>query len=350
MKKITALVGLFLLLAACDTMDPALGDGTPVQSEVDDADARITLAYWHFPADWRTTEGVSTGSYLADLPLSSTGVMTWEFGGVADHAGTTMNDIEGVGATRDVTVSGTGRIGQSMYLAVSTEGHEEIRVSYATRRSGSGYNLQTICYSLDGGNTFEETCWEHIPATDAWGLTEVDLSGIPGVKNNPYIVIRITVDTVERDGATPTGAGNNRFDNILVSGVEMVSPAPEPLAPGPGSLEGFFSPVNLASDVYNRVRGGRTVPLKFRVYDADGIEVTDPAGVDFRVYGMDSCQEGSEVNEVTDEQILRGTGTIRYADDQFIANWSTPRVRASTCFVVEVHAEHAMTSALFEVH
>ena len=41
-------------------------------------------------------------------------------------------------------------------------------------------------------------------------------------------------------------------------------------------FNGFFAPVDTAAGVLNMVKGGATVPLKFRVY-AGSTEITDPA-------------------------------------------------------------------------
>lgn len=99
------------------------------------------------------------------------------------------------------------------------------------------------------------------------------------------------------------------------------------------TLNGFFQPVDMGDDVWNTVKGGSTVPLKFRVF-AGSTQLTDTAVVDsFTVKGVACPVSGS----VTDDVELTTTGgtTLRYDANggQFIQNWQTPK-KAGACYQV----------------
>ncbi|GAA1180482.1 hypothetical protein GCM10009584_23050 [Ornithinimicrobium humiphilum] len=89
------------------------------------------------------------------------------------------------------------------------------------------------------------------------------------------------------------------------------------------TLTGFFKPVDMG--VLNTVKGGSTVPLKFRVFAGDR-EITDVAAVKSFTTRTISCDTSLPVDEV--EEIASTGGTVlRYdtEDGQFIQNWKTPK-------------------------
>jgi hypothetical protein len=89
----------------------------------------------------------------------------------------------------------------------------------------------------------------------------------------------------------------------------------------PWTLKGFYQPVDM-NGVYNTVKGGSTVPLKFEVF-AGSTELTDVADIRSLTFAETTCN----ANAVTDEIELTATGgtSLRYADGQFIYNWKTPK-------------------------
>jgi hypothetical protein len=90
----------------------------------------------------------------------------------------------------------------------------------------------------------------------------------------------------------------------------------------PWTLKGFYQPVDM-NGVYNTVKGGSTVPLKFEVF-AGFNELTDIAYIKSLTYAQTSC----DANAITDdiETIATGGTSLRYADGQFIYNWKTPKM------------------------
>jgi hypothetical protein len=92
-------------------------------------------------------------------------------------------------------------------------------------------------------------------------------------------------------------------------------------------FDGFFQPV--ANGSPNQAKGGSTVPLKFRVFDGAGREVTD-AGIVRAT--LRPCSGGAETALAN-----AGGSTLRYDTDgrQFVLNWKTPK-EPGACYVVIV--------------
>ena len=98
------------------------------------------------------------------------------------------------------------------------------------------------------------------------------------------------------------------------------------------TLEGFFRPID-GNGVYNSVKGGHTVPLKFEVFTQSN-ELTDVSAVSsFRVVRAD-CASGAPTDTVEEFTTTGGT-SLRYdtAGGQFVQNWKTP-TGAGTCYEV----------------
>jgi hypothetical protein len=104
-------------------------------------------------------------------------------------------------------------------------------------------------------------------------------------------------------------------------------------------IVGFFQPVDMtkvpySTPYYNSVKGGQTVPLKFRIYRLDGTEVTSVTGV--YVLGVNEACEGTLVDPIV-IPTETGATVLRYADGQFIYNWAVPKT-ANRCYHVWVKA------------
>jgi hypothetical protein len=91
----------------------------------------------------------------------------------------------------------------------------------------------------------------------------------------------------------------------------------------PWALKGFYQPVDM-NGVYNIVKNGSTVPLKFEVF-AGPIELTDVASIKSLTYAQTSCNADAITDEV--ETTATGGTSLRYdtAAGQFIYNWKTPK-------------------------
>jgi hypothetical protein len=98
---------------------------------------------------------------------------------------------------------------------------------------------------------------------------------------------------------------------------------------------GFYQPTDMP-DVWNVVKNGATVPLKFEIF-VGPTERTDIASVQSLLkYRQTSCPGGT-TDDI--ELLASGSTTLRYDSTagQFIFNWQTPKV-ANACYVVTVTA------------
>jgi len=151
------------------------------------------------------TNGVSGFTFATGTTLNAIG---------ADPAGFALTVTAGAGTT-----SGGGNNGKSFEFTVSTANYTNISLSYATRRTGTGFTSQLIQYSTDGGLTFSTV--GTFSAFNGSDFTLASFNLPSGAKNQPTIIIRFTLS-----GATNAN-GTNNFDNIQVNGTPVV-PVPEP--------------------------------------------------------------------------------------------------------------------------
>ena len=103
----------------------------------------------------------------------------------------------------------------------------------------------------------------------------------------------------------------------------------------PFTFLGFFRPVDNLPLV-NSVKGGATVPVKWRLQGQGGIEITDVAAVDaqnLRAYSV-AC---SSTLELEIEVTMTGGTSLRYdpTAPQYILNWQTPK-QPGTCWQLDV--------------
>lgn len=127
-----------------------------------------------------------------------------------------------------------------------------------------------------------------------------------------------------------------------------IPPPPTPTAPPPTPtsvagnnpqpvwrFDGFYLPLEMGG-IFNTVKGGSTVALKFELFE-DEIEQTSPSVVGPLTATQISCTTFEE------ESIIdpggAGATNLRYdsATGQFIYNWKTPKVDG-VCYKVEVSA------------
>ncbi len=121
-------------------------------------------------------------------------------------------------------------LGAEVTFQVPTTGFEHIQLTYDTRRSGQGAGIQTLHVTTNG------TAWE---AIDSYAVYNEDpqpqhysFSNLPGSSNNPDFAVRFTF--MQGDGST---AGNNRFDDVKLSGVALPGVNLPPTAENPPDMQ-----------------------------------------------------------------------------------------------------------------
>lgn len=96
---------------------------------------------------------------------------------------------------------------------------------------------------------------------------------------------------------------------------------------------GFSAPVrNLPA--FNRARAGRTIPLKWRVTDPDGVPVTTLTSADVLVTSTACEADGS--GDSRKEKSPGKSGLRHIGDGYYQFNWKTPKSYARSCKTIEI--------------
>jgi hypothetical protein len=114
------------------------------------------------------------------------------------------------------------------------------------------------------------------------------------------------------------------------------------------TLKGFYQPTDM-SGVWNSVKNGSTVPLKFEIF-AGSTELTDVSAVKSVTQAIVACSAGTE--DAIEEVVSTTGGTVLRYDSsgigQFIDNWKTP-AQAGKCYRVTLTAQDGSSlSSLFK--
>jgi hypothetical protein len=93
--------------------------------------------------------------------------------------------------------------------------------------------------------------------------------------------------------------------------------------------------------VFNVVKNGSTVPLKFRIF-AGTTELTDVAHVKSLKHGLVACNATAPNDDI--ETTATGGTVLRYdsSGGQFIYNWKTPST-AGKCYSVTMTTQDGST-------
>jgi hypothetical protein len=137
----------------------------------------------------------------------------------------------------------------------------------------------------------------------------------------------VTMKNVGTCTITASQAGDDAFGLAAVSGSFAVVAL--------FTMDGFFAPVSMTPSVYNTVKAGSTVPLKFKVFDSPGGTVRSDTGVvkAFQVFPA-SCSSGTLEDPV--DFVIAGGTSLRYDSTLggFVQNWQTPSKKG--CYQVAV--------------
>lgn len=112
------------------------------------------------------------------------------------------------------------------------------------------------------------------------------------------------------------------------------------------NLSGFYQPVDMGG-VWNSVKGGSTVPLKFEIF-AGNAEIADVGAITSFTTKTVTCPgAATAMDEI--EFVTTGGTALRYSDGQFIQNWATPK-KPGTCVTVTMTTDDGSTiSANFKL-
>ena len=179
-----------------------------------------TIAVWNFND---AISGVTGGEqeFLVDR---GSGSMASDFilSNIGNTSGSTLNSNSGDSAGLALRLRSSANNGNSLTWNVSTEGLDSIGISFAIKRTSTGFGDNQFLHSVDSGVSWTSYGDSFHPTT-SFSLQSFDLSGILGLNNNPNAGFRILFD-----GAS-SAMGNNRIDNLVVSGSPAVPPVSMPV-------------------------------------------------------------------------------------------------------------------------
>ena len=125
-----------------------------------------------------------------------------------------------------------------------------------------------------------------------------------------------------------------------------MSPA-KTITPTAWKVGGFYSPVDMGG-IYNTVKGGSTVPVKFELF-AGSRELTAVADAGALTAKVVSCNSTATTDDI--EVMATGATELRYdtTGGQYIYNWKTP-TGAGKCYQLTLTARDGSTqTALFKM-
>lgn len=148
------------------------------------------------------------------------------FTGTEINAGTGFSTTTTLGALALINQSANGK---SAVFRFSMAGFQDLVVSYASQRTGTGFTAQAWSFSTDGLNWTDHQTISGLPTSFA---TQT-LGSIAGLNGATDAYLRLTVS-----GAS-TASGNNRIDNIQFNATAVPEPTSMLLA-GSVALGGVF--------------------------------------------------------------------------------------------------------------
>lgn len=174
------------------------------------------VGYWHFNGiDPSASTVFSADQGSGTLDISSFGSGAVLFGG------TEMNAMPGVDAGDALGLTGSSHNGSYAQLDFSTLGTTDLSLSFAARRSSTGFADDRVDALISGSWITVAT---FTASSTNWSMVNVDLSSINALENG-FASLRLVFD-----GAT-SGSGTVRFDNLVIGGTVP--------APGAAALLGL---------------------------------------------------------------------------------------------------------------
>ena len=379
---------------AADANYNASAESAPKSVAINKADATISVTGYDVPYNGtaHTATGSAKGVNNEDLSslLSLTGTThtnageyadTWTFAGdtnYKDASGPVADQISKAVATVAVncpvsvtyngdaqtpcsaSVTGAGGLNQTLTVGYSNNtnaGTATASASYtgdANHETGSASKTFSIAKADATISISGYTGVYDGNAHGAWGTA----TGVKGESLSGLLSFGPGVTNVPGGTATWSFAGGTNY-NEKSGSVDIVIRK--------WSLKGFYQPVGETSSfvsapgtvpavsaaVWNTIKGGQTVPLKFNIYRGDGgAPVTTVAdaftGAGFSVYQL-NCS-GAGVEDSVEGDLSTGATELRWDGTQFIQNWKTPKASADACFRAVVTAKDGSTiSAFFKV-
>jgi hypothetical protein len=238
------------------------------------------------------------------------------------------------------TVTGAGGLSQTLtvnYTNNTNAGTATASASYAGDTNHTA-NSDSKQFTINKANatitvTGYNVIWDgnaHTATGTAKGVLNETLSGLD-LSGTTHTAVKTYNDTWTFTDIT----GN--YNNTSGTVVDTI---------GAWTIDGYYQPVEWSTTtlVWNVIKGGSTVPLKFNIF-AGTVKQTSTAAVQgaSAELGVVGCGIPGLVNNVDTSDIDNtGATVLRYDGGQFIQNWKTAKA-ANVCYVVRVTAADGST-------
>ena len=189
--------------------------------------AQTNLAAWHFDtlAAAPNTPKIIQADYglqanIATIYLDGThGSSDWNLTGsnpeLTAFSGSITNDQRPSPlAGQSLALANSSANNKGVVFALSTENYENIKISYAYRATGTGFNIHRWFYSINGTD-FIKIDSVFINRDLSWHTINLDFSSIGAINDISSLLLKLVVDS-----ASSTSA-NNRIDNFYITGEEI---------------------------------------------------------------------------------------------------------------------------------
>ncbi len=197
-----------------DTLSPITGFTLEEETSVTAYFQDALLHYWHFnnlpDGHLEMVEADYSASGAAHITYPGTG------NGYMDRTdGTLLNAHQGYTAGYGLRVRNPSDTRELLIQAPSV-GYEELIFSFASHRTTNGARQQELYYSPDDGQTWTQL-GDAYDIEPEFQLYTFDLRHLDEVNDNPGLQFKIVFTGPEASGPD----GNNRFDNVVLSGTAI---------------------------------------------------------------------------------------------------------------------------------
>ena len=278
---------------------------------------------------------------------------------------TGINKVYDATTAATVTLSDDRVPGDVLTLSYASAAFADKNVGTGKAVSVSGINVT----GTDAGNyTFNTT------ASTTANITKRDLTVTATAANkywdgNTTATATLSATPLTGDVVAPISYSSANFDNpnvgsgktVTILGVSFggldggnYSPVPVPVTTTASilawTLTGFYQPVDMSAGgmVWNTVKGGSTVPLKFEIF-VGSVERTDVGAVKSFTTASVGCSVSGTDDPVefttTGATVLRYDGTA----GQYIQNWQTPKTPGACLRTIMMTQDGSTLTAYFKL-
>jgi hypothetical protein len=284
--------------------------------------------------------GVSLGAdTLGNLAVNSraAGTTKWKVTGADLTSGFTLTGAIAVAGTAGGGDSNHVELAIGSVLPSDTEGPITSNVAVTPSPvilNGQATVTATVDDSTMGGNT--------ISSADSIlnGGADTAMSAQDGVFN-----------AVSEEVETTFTATEIGLNEVCVHGTDSLNNVGDPTCQSflvTYKFDGFFSPID--NDFLNVAKAGQAIPAKWRLTDANGVPILDPASfVNFSSYPISCTDLQGDSADSVEEYAAGSSGLQNLGDGYWQFNWKTPKDYANTCRAMYVVFDSGATSPVAKV-